>query len=448
MSISILIVDDEKPQRDSLAGYFRKKGHEAVTADSGTTAVGKFNSALFDIVLTDYKMTDMTGLDLLLRLKKINPEVTIILMTAYGNIETAVEAMKQGAYSYLQKPVNLDELDILIERAILQKQIISENKKLRVELIEKFRFNSIIYNSKELEDALNIAGRVAASDAPVLIRGESGTGKELFAKTIHFASSRKNEPFITINCAALPETLLESEMFGYEKGAFTGADQKRTGRFEEAGNGTIFIDEIGDISPAIQVKLLRVLQSGEFSRLGSNHILKTHARIITATNRNLEEMIKQNQYREDFYYRINVVTLNIPSLRERKSDIPPLIDHFLKKYNCNKQISREALDLLMKYNYPGNVRELENTVQRLCVLSRGDMITTNDLPAHIRSLSPGALASEFTPRIDDLNKQLENLERSVIKMALAETGGNQSRAARLLNISERNLRYKLEKINP
>lgn len=447
MNISILIADDEKPQRDSLGGYFKKKGYSVSTAESGLAAIDKYKSEVFDIVLTDYKMNDMSGLDLLIQLKKINPEIIVILMTAYGNIETAVDAMKNGAYSYLQKPVNLDELDILIDRSVLHKQIISENKKLREELSEKFRFDSIIYNSREIEEALNIAGRVAASTAPVLIRGESGTGKELFAKTIHFASDRKNEPFVTINCAALPETLLESEMFGYEKGAFTGADQKRTGRFEEAGKGTIFIDEVGDISPAIQVKLLRVLQSGEYSRLGSNQIIKTNARIITATNRNLEEMIKQNLYREDFYYRINVVTVHIPALRERKTDIPPLIDHFMKKYNCTKQISREALDLLLKYNYPGNVRELENTVQRFCVLSRGDLVTINDLPAHIRSLQAENSSYEFEPRIDDLNKQLDNLERSVIKMALDETSGNQSKAAKLLNISERNLRYKLEKLN-
>lgn len=447
MNNSILIVDDEKNQRESLAGYFKKKSYEVSAAESGTAALEKYNSGIYDIVLTDYKMNDMSGLDLLLHLKKVNPEVILIIMTAYGNIETAVEAMKCGAYMYLQKPVNLDELDILIERSILQKQIISENKKLRTELNEKFRFDSIIYNSKEIEEALNVAGRVASSDAPVLLRGESGTGKELFAKTIHYASSRKNDPFVTINCAALPETLLESEMFGYEKGAFTGADQRRIGRFEDARNGTIFIDEIGDISPAIQVKLLRVLQNGEFSRLGSNQIIKTNARIITATNRNLEEMIKSNHYREDFYYRINVVTVNIPPLRERKTDIPPLIDHFMKKYNCTKQISREAMDMLLKYNYPGNVRELENIVQRYCVLSRGELISVYDLPSNIRILHEQNSSSEFEPKIDDLNIQLENLERAILKMALNETNGNQSKAAKLLNISERNLRYKLEKLN-
>jgi DNA-binding NtrC family response regulator len=446
MSYSILIIDDEKPQRDSLGGYFKKKSFEVYLADSGEKGIEKVKENLVDIVLTDYKMPDLTGVEVLQEIKKINPEIVIIMMTAYGNIETAVESMKAGAYSYLQKPVNLDELDILIDRTLFQKQIISENKKLKEEISSRFNFKNIIYQSKELEEAINIAGRVAASNAPVLIRGESGTGKELFAKAIHFASDRKNETFVIVNCAALPETLLESEMFGYEKGAFTGAEQKRIGRFEEARNGTIFIDEVGDVTPAMQVKLLRVLQSGEFSRLGSNQIIKTSARIITATNRNLEELIKNNSFREDFYYRINVVSINIPPLRERKSDIPLLIDYFINQFNCSgKQLSKEVLDLLMKYNYPGNIRELENIIQRACVLSRGNLITSYELPLNVRSLNSENHQSDFHPRVDDLNKQIGALEKEIISMALKETEGNQSKAAKLLNISERNLRYKLEK---
>ncbi len=447
MNTSILIIDDEKPQRESLGGYFKKKNFDVHLADSGKSGIEKAKANLIDIVLTDFKMPDMTGYDVLLEMKKINPAIDVILMTAYGNIETAVEAMKAGASSYLQKPVNLDELDVLIDRALLGKQIVSENKKLKEELGGKFKFDNIIYQSSELEEALNIAGRVAGSNAAVLIRGESGTGKELFAKAIHFASDRKNEPFITVNCAALPETLLESEMFGYEKGAFTGAEQKRIGRFEEAKSGTIFIDEVGDVSPAMQVKLLRVLQSGEFSRLGSNQVIKTNARIITATNRNLEELIKNNSFREDFYYRINVVSINIPPLRERRDDIPLLIDFFVRKFDHpEKQLTREALDILMKYDYPGNVRELENIVQRACVLSRGNTISTNDLPLNVRSLKAENNSSEFQPRIDDINLQVETLEKEIIRMALKETNGNQSKAAKLLNISERNLRYKLEKM--
>ena len=447
MNNSILIIDDEKPQRESLGGYFKKKSFEVYLADSGKNGIEKVRENLVDIVLTDYKMPDLTGLEVLQEIKKINPEIIVIMMTAYGNIETAVESMKAGAYNYLQKPVNLDELDVLIERALLQKQIISENKLLKEEIGSRFNFKNIIYQSKEVEEAINIAGRVASSNASVLIRGESGTGKELFAKAIHFASSRKDEPFVIVNCAALPETLLESEMFGHEKGAYTGAEQKRLGRFEEAGKGTIFIDEVGDITPAMQVKLLRVLQSGEFSRLGSNQVIKTNARIITATNRNLEELIRNNSFREDFYYRINVVSINIPPLRKRKNDIPVLIDYFINKYDCTgKQLSREVLDLLMKYDFPGNVRELENIIQRACVLSRGNLITTYELPLNVKSLVSENLASNFQPRIDDLNLQIGNLEKEIIRLALKETEGNQSKAAKLLNISERNLRYKLEKL--
>lgn len=448
MNRTILIIDDEKPQRESLGGYFRKRGFEVTLAANGKEGIETVKEKTIDLVLTDYRMPDMTGQEVLTALKKINPEIVVILMTAYGTIETAVEAMKEGAFYYLQKPVNLDELDILIERSLMQKQLIGENKKLKEELAGRFRFESIISQSRELEESLNIAGRVAKSSAPVLIRGESGTGKELFAKAIHYASDRKDEPFVVINCAALPETLLESEMFGYEKGAFTGADQRRIGRFEEAMEGTIFIDEVGDIPLLTQVKLLRVLQSGEFSRLGSNQVQKTRARIITATNRGLEELIREKKFREDFYYRINVVSIQIPPLRERRADIPLLADHFIRKFCPQvKQVSNEAMDLMLKYDYPGNVRELENIIQRACVLSRGEVITTYDLPVTMKpAVTEKQPGGAFAPRVADLNEQTEALEKEIIEMALKETGGNQSKAARLLNISERNLRYKLMKM--
>ncbi|MGE5351088.1 MAG: sigma-54-dependent transcriptional regulator [Acidobacteriota bacterium] len=448
MNRTILIIDDEKPQRESLGGYFRKRGFEVTLASCGKEGIETVKEKTIDLVLTDYRMPDMTGQEVLKALKKINPEIVVILMTAYGTIETAVEAMKEGAFYYLQKPVNLDELDILIERSLMQKQLVGENRKLKEELAERFRFESIISQSKELEESLNIAGRVAKSGAPVLIRGESGTGKELFARAIHYASDRKDEPFVVVNCAALPETLLESEMFGYEKGAFTGAEQRRIGRFEEAMDGTIFIDEVGDIPLLTQVKLLRVLQSGEFSRLGSNQVQKTRARIITATNRGLEDLIREKKFREDFYYRINVVSIQIPPLRERKADIPLLTDHFIRKFCPQvKQVSNEAMDLMLKYDYPGNVRELENIIQRACVLSRGEVITTYDLPVTMKpSVNEKQLGGVFAPRVGDLNEQTEALEKEIIEMALKETGGNQSKAARLLNISERNLRYKLMKL--
>lgn len=448
MNISILIIDDEKPQREGLGGYFRKKGYSVYLAESGSKGLEIIRENQIDIVLTDYKMPDLSGIDTLTGIKKINPDIEVIVMTAYGSVEIAVEAMKYGALNYLLKPVNLDELDIILERALLHRQIITENIKLKQELSTKYNFENIVYQSKALGEALNIAGRVAKSDAPVLIRGESGTGKELFAKAIHFASDRKDKPFVTVNCAALPETLLESEMFGYEKGAFTGADQKRIGRFEEAKDGTIFIDEIGDIPLMMQVKLLRVLQSGEFSRLGTNQVIKTNARIITATNRNLEEMISGNLFREDFYYRINVVTINIPPLRQRKEDIPLLADYFISKFGCKgKSFTKEAYDLIMKYDFPGNIRELENTIQRSCVLARGDVITSADLPPQMRGMNSEVFNSGFIPEVSDLNEQLALFEKAIIVKALNETSGNQSRAAKLLNISERNFRYKLEKYN-
>jgi len=448
MNCSILIIDDEKNQREALGGYFKKKGNTVYLAESGPQGINIVKEKQIDIVLTDYRMEGLSGIETLEEIKKINPEIDVIIITAFGEVEIAVDAMKKGALTYLLKPVNLDELDIITERSLINRQVIKENKKLRQELEYNRNFDSIISQSKKMEEALNIAARVAQSNAPVLLRGESGTGKELFARAIHFASERKDKAFVTVNCAALPETLLESEMFGYEKGAFTGADQKRSGRFEEAGDGTIFIDEIGDIPLLMQVKLLRVLQSGEFSRLGSNQVLKTNARIITATNRNLEELIAQNLFREDFYYRINVVSINIPPLRERKEDIPPLVDYFVRKFECkNKIISKEAFDLILKYDFPGNVRELENTIQRACVLSRNNIIASADLPPQVQMTNNHNGNEGFIPEISDLNKQIAFFEKAILVKALNETSGNQSRAAKLLNISERNFRYKMEKYN-
>lgn len=448
MNISILIIDDERPQREALGGYFKKRGNTVYLAESGSRGIEIIKGNQVDIVLTDYKMPDLSGIETLTEIKKINPEVEVIIMTAFGSVEIAVEAMKYGAINYLLKPVNLDEVDIIIERAMQHHQIISENKKLKIELNNKYNFQNIIYQSKALEEALNIAARVAKSDAPVLIRGESGTGKELFAKAIHFASDRKDAPFTTVNCAALPETLLESEMFGYEKGAFTGADQRRTGRFEDAKDGTLFIDEIGDIPLMMQVKLLRVLQTGEFSRLGSNQVIKTNARIITATNRNLEELIINNLFREDFYYRINVVSVKIPPLRERKEDISILAEFFITKFGCSgKTFSKEAYDQLIKYDYPGNIRELENSIQRACVLSRGELITTADLPPQLQLLKNESANGAFYPEVADLKDQISKFEKTIMIKSLTETSGNQSKAAKLLNISERNFRYKLEKYN-
>ena len=447
---TILIIDDEKPQREALAGFFKRRKFEVLHADGGTKGLEILKEENVDIVLTDFKMPDISGLDVLKGVKEFNPEVAVIVMTAFGSIGDAVEAMKAGAFDYLQKPVNLDEVELLVKRALDQRRLVSENRELRKQLQERFRFTGIVSQSKEMEEALNTAGRIAHSTATVLLRGESGTGKELFARAIHHSSDRRDNPFIVVNCAAIPETLIESELFGHEKGAFTGADRQRIGRFEEAEGGTLFIDEIGDIPQQVQVKLLRVLQEKEFQRVGGNKTLRSDVRIVTATHRHLEEMLSEGTFREDLYYRLNVVTITIPPLRARKTDIPMLTDHFLKKYvqqnsPTTKELSKETLDVLMNYDFPGNVRELEHIIERAVILSRDNLIASDDLPANVRRLK----LEDHLPRqvrTEDLNEQLESFEREIILATLQKTGGNQLQAARLLGIAERTLRYKLEKL--
>ncbi len=450
---NILIIDDEAAQRETLKGFLQKKGFGVFDAGNGTDGIKVFSEKSIDLVLTDFKMPDMSGAEVLNEIIRINPITPVIVMTAYGSIEDAVGLMKSGAYDYIQKPVDLMELLMVIEKANERSMLISENEFLKKQLIERYSFASIVTNSPEMDSALNTAARVAASKAGVLIRGESGTGKELVARAIHLAGDRSDKPFIVINCAAMPETLFESELFGHEKGAFTGASSSRKGKFEEADGGTLFIDEAGDIPPAIQVKLLRAIQFGEVQRLGSNKSINTDVRIIAATNRNLEEMIARNEFREDLFYRLNVVTIEIPPLRTRKGDIPYLIDHFIRKYSesNNKQVegvSREAAEVLLKYRYPGNVRELENIIQRAVVLTRDKIISKKDLPECVFEIArQDCSARGALSEIDDLNQAVEMLERGMIEKALRQTGGNQTKAAEILNISERTLRYKLSKLH-
>jgi two-component system NtrC family response regulator len=359
--------------------------------------------------------------------------------------------MKEGAFDYLSKPVDLDELELLINKAKEHRFLISENKLLRKQLEEKYKFDSIISQSKEMEEVLNTAGRVAKSKATVLLRGQSGTGKELIAKAIHYSSDRKDKPLVTVNCAALSENLLESELFGHEKGSFTGASSQRIGRFEQAEGGTLFIDEIGDIALQTQVKLLRALQFGEFERVGGSSTIKVDVRVITATNRDLEHLIKNDLFREDLFYRINVVTINLPALRERKTDIPVLIRHFIEKYagennkNVN-DISKEAQDYLMRYSFPGNIRELENIIERAVVLSRDTMITTGDLPSGLSLANEKAVfdPDDFT---DSYPQKVAAFEKAMINAALELKNGNQSRAAEVLGITERHLRSRMTKLN-
>lgn len=445
---SILIVDDEDAQRNILKGYLEKKGYQIYSASSGTEGIKTVQNNLIDIVLSDFKMPDKTGLEVLEEVKKINPEISFVILTAYGTIENAVKAMRLGAFDYISKPVDLDELDLMIERIIENKNLRSEIQILKNQLKEKFRIDSFISQSPKMEEVLSVAARAADSKATVLITGESGTGKEVLAKSIHYVSPRKDKPFIAVNIPALPETLLESELFGHEKGAFTGAEKTKKGRFELADTGTIFLDEIGDIPINLQVKLLRVLQEHQIERLGSTESLNIDVRIIAATHQNLEVKIKDGSFREDLFYRLNIVTLNIPPLRERKEDILPLIEHFSDKYSKenNKQkisISKEAIDYLIKYNYPGNVRELENIIERAVVLSRGDIITLNDLPNAVKGFKAEReiTVNENATLID----QVEELEKKLIYDALTKANGNQSQAGRILGLTERNLRYKMQK---
>jgi DNA-binding NtrC family response regulator len=447
--VDLLIVEDEKPQREMLEGFLRRQGFSVSSVDGGEKALDAARREHFDLVLLDYKMPGMDGLQTLREMKKINPELAVVMMTAYGTVETAVQAMKEGAADYLAKPIDLEELLLLIEKVSDKILLQRENRELKERLQERYRFDQIVYASGKMEEVINLTGRVAESEATVLIRGESGTGKELIANAIHYSSPRANRPFIKVNCTALPENLLESELFGHERGAFTGAIQRRVGRFEQANTGTIFLDEIGDLSPSIQMKLLRFLQEKEFQRLGSNQTIKTDVRVMAATSRDLEEGLRRGIFREDLYYRLNVITIFLPPLRERREDIPLLIDHFLQKY-CQKnrrsipKVSKEARDLLLKYTYPGNVRELENIIERSVVISRGDIITIRDLPFQVREgLEEAALGLEGKGQ--SLNDALSGMERDLLVKALDEQGGVQTKAARSLGISERVLRYKMKK---
>jgi len=442
----VLVVDDEKNQREMLVGFLIKKGYQAIGCKSAHEAISIIKEQPVDVVLTDHQMPEMTGLELLTQIKKINPEILVIIFTAYGTIEMAVQAMKDGAYHYLTKPVELDELTVMLKKGTEYLQIREENRELKRILQERFSFDQIISASSQMEEVLNLVTRVAPTDTTILIRGESGTGKELIAQAIHFHSLRADRPLIKVNCAALPETLLESELFGHEKGAFTGALNLRRGRFEEAEGGSIFLDEIGDISLSTQSKLLRVLQEKTFQRLGSNRTIESDCRILAATNRDLEKSIQESTFREDLYYRLNVVPIVIPPLRERKVDIPKLIDHFLEKFSvkCHKSIkgmTREARDILLKYHYPGNIRELENIMERAVVLTRPDVIDEDDLPIQMRS----TLVKETTAGTSHTRGRLAASERQLIVEALENNGWIQTRAAEELGISERVLRYRMKK---
>lgn len=450
-NLSILVIDDEDSQLQSLKTFLSKREYKIYTANNGDAGLKTARENLIEVVLTDFKMPGWDGLTVLKNIKALNPEIDVVVMTAFGTIESAVNLMKEGAFDYLTKPIDLDELENILNRIKERRHLISENRLLKEQLQDKFKFESIISRSKPMDVVLSTASRVAQTKSTVLIRGESGTGKELIAKAIHFASPRKNQAFITVNVASLSENLLESELFGHEKGSFTGAINQRIGRFEEANGGTIFIDEVGDIPLSIQVKLLRAIQFGEVQRIGSNSTFKTDVRIIAATHRDLEEMIKRNEFREDLYYRLNVVTINLPPLRHRKDDIQLLLDHFVQKYSTliGKKvdgISKEALDQLIKYDFPGNIRELENMIERAIVLTRGEIITKDDLPFSINEKSNNRAFNPFDLE-DNYETKMKLFEKTMISEALNRTNGNKSAAARILGITERHLRSRLERLD-
>jgi DNA-binding NtrC family response regulator len=435
----ILVVDDEELQREMLGGFLQKEGFSVSLADSGETALKLCQDEFFEVALIDLKMPGMDGIELLSRLKEINPEIQVIVITAHGSIETAVEAMRKGAFHYVNKPVDLEELKINVKKALENQKVLSENRFLKEQLEEKYKDLKIIGESKAIRDVLSTVARVAKTDSTVLIRGDSGTGKELVARAIHTLSDRASRNFISLSCAAIPETLLESELFGYEKGAFTGATRRKEGRFELADEGTLFFDEIGDLSLETPVKLLRVIETQEFERLGGKETIKVSVRIISATNQDLERMIKEKSFREDLYYRLDVVSILIPPLREGKEDILPLVEHFIQKYNQKtgkkiQGITTDAKDILLSYPWPGNIRELENAIERAIVLGRGEAIDKSDL-AYLSFQKTEQFPSDFS---------LKELEKSQILKVLEKTGGNLTQAAELLGIHRNTLRLKMK----
>ncbi len=451
---TILIVDDEKHYRLILSEVLQEEGYDSFTAASGMEALDILKSQIIDLVLTDVKMPGMTGIDLLENIKEINPDLPVIIMTAFGSVEKAVEAMHKGAYTFILKPFENEALIAQIAKSISMYRIVQENARLRDAVQSRFQFDNIIGKSKPMQKLYDIIRKVAPTNAAVLIEGESGTGKELVAQSIHYNSRRKDHPLVAVNCAAFAESLLESELFGHEKGAFTGATALKKGRFELADKGTLFLDEIGELSMPLQVKLLRVLQEKTIERVGGTTPIPVDFRLIAATNKTLEDEVAENKFREDLYYRLNVVKAVIPPLRDRQEDVPLLINHFIEKFTREggadsrvTGISKEAARILCDHAWNGNVRELENVIERSVILATGDIITPADLPPQIRQAPANTVDLEGIPEGVGLVETLAAVEKRMIIRAMTLSGNVQTRAAQILGIGKSGLNQKLKKYN-
>ncbi len=450
----ILVVDDEGRNREFLKELLEVEGFDVETAKDGQEAIEILENMDFDLVLTDLKMPRADGLSVLEGLRRINPQTVAIVFTGYGSIDTAVKAVKLGAYDYITKPLKIEEIMLVIQRALEHRKLALENEMLRRQLKRKYKFDNIIGDSESMEEVFRLVEKIANTDSTVLIYGESGTGKELIARAIHFNSDRRERPLIPVNCGAIPEELLESELFGHEQGAFTGATRTRIGRFELGNGGTIFLDEIGDMSPALQVKVLRVLQEHEFERVGGMKTIKVDIRVIAATNKDLERNVAEGKFREDLFYRLNVIPIQLPPLRERRSDIPLLVNHFVEMYNEKNRhnvsgVTPEAMDLLMNYDWPGNVRELENMIERIVILKGEGTTEPGDLSEKVLASN----SRSVHPRIQipengiSFNTAVTEFERELILQALNRTNWVKNKAAKLLNLNRTTLVEKMKKIN-
>ena len=447
----ILVIDDEESMRHMLTLILKREGFEVQAVEKGSEALQLVDSEAFDFILSDVVMPEMDGLTLLQALKQKKVEATVIMMSAYGNLDTAVEAMKRGAYDYISKPFKPDEILLTLRKAEERENLRQANIRLQRELMREYSFGKIVGKSSKITQVFETIKKISEYKASVLIMGESGTGKEMVARCIHYNSPRSSEPFVAVNCGAIPETLLESELFGHEKGAFTDAKKEKRGSFELAHQGTLFLDEVAELSSSAQVKLLRALQEGEVKRLGSERLLDVDVRIIAATIRDLSRAVAEGKFREDLFYRLNVLPLHLPPLRDRKEDIPLLVDHFIHKYNeihhlSSEGVSEEVLGWLLEYSWPGNVRELENTIERAMILAQGQKIGVDCLPSEILGQRP-AWKKEIWAEEFSIKKANRMLEEDLIRKALKRTGGNRSQAAKILEISHPSLLSKIKEYN-